>query len=91
MMEYAVLAVFWVSSLGLAICLVLAEVDLVKNGVPFGQRVFSINGFRAMKRVVFYFGEHEKFPVAHKAIGRATVFTLTGFASMLILVLLTFM
>ena len=90
-MEYAALAVVFVSSLGAAISLGLAEVDLVKNGVPAGQRLLSINGLRVMKRIVFYFGEHEKFPVAHKAIGRARVFMLTFFASWLILVVLSFL
>ncbi len=91
MMEYAVLAVVVFSSLGAAIHLFLAEVDLVKNGVPSGRRLFSINGLRVVKRIVFYFGEHEKLPVAHKAIGRARVFALTFFASCLILVVLRLM
>ena len=91
MASVASFVAFFVSAVGLGVNVPIAETDLHKNGVPLGRRVLSWNPLREMRRIVFYFGDHERFPVADKAVRRARVFMLTAFASWLILVLLIFL
>lgn len=71
------------SATGLAICILIAEFGLARNGIPGRDRIISLNGFASFGRVMFYHGEHRGLRHVHLAITWARAFAVLFFAALI--------
>ncbi|MFT4956184.1 MAG: hypothetical protein ACI8U3_002589 [Brevundimonas sp.] len=85
-MFFVLLTVLVSSSIGLAVCTIMAEVFLARSGIPIGNRIITFNSFRLIRRIIFYFGEHEKISMAHKSILWARLFAMAFFLSFIAII-----